>query len=841
MKHYDENEKRLLMVFTFIFIMMAMGITLAAYLSYRNYEEQFRKQVERQLSAVAELKVKGLVNWHKERLDDAETFYRNPAFTALVKLYFENAADAQAREELQIWLDKYEAYAQYDQVSLFDVNGVEMLSAPAPLSEAADSHLKQEIAGSLHSGGITFVDFHREAENDSIRLAFLIPIYADSEASQLLGILLIRVDPNVYLYPYIQEWPVASQVAETLLVRRDGQDVLFLNKLKSAEDAALTLRIPLERNTSLAVQAVLGSEGIVQGVDYRGMPSIGYVRAVPDLPWFLVARMETAEVYAPLRTRIWEMVIFFGALIFTAGAGMGMIWRQRRISYYRGQIELSNALRESEEKLRILFELLPVGVSVLNDDRNVVYSNPALQKILKITQQGISNGSYKTRKYLRADGTPMPAEEFAGMQALKQHKAVWNVETGIVTEDGGIIWTDVSAMPVSLSGWKVVIVTTDVTERKRTQDALIAGEARYRHTLDDMLEGCQIIGLDWRYIYLNDVADRHNRRSKDELLGQKYMDMWPGIESTEVFAAMRRCMEERIPHSMENEFIFPDGGNGWFELRIYPVPEGIVILSIDITGRKRAEHQLANYAERLEETVRERTRELNETQEQLVRHEKLATLGQLAGSIGHELRNPLGVISNAIYFLKLAQPDASDMVREYLQIMENELRTSDKIITDLLDFARTKSADRSQASVSDLIHQTLIRFPPPPSVNVTLHIPHDLPPIFADPHHVIQILGNLVVNACQALPSTGGRVDITAASHDDMVSIAVHDTGAGISPEDARKLFDPLFTTKTKGIGLGLAVSRKLAEANGGRIEFESEAGSGSIFTIWLPIGMENQ
>ena len=116
-------------------------------------------------------------------------------------------------------------------------------------------------------------------------------------------------------------------------------------------------------------------------------------------------------------------------------------------------------------------------------------------------------------------------------------------------------------------------------ELGKTNVVLQKSEERFRSTLDNMLEGCQIIGFDWKYIYLNDAADRHNRRPKEELLGSRYMDMWSGVETTEVFAAMKRCLEKRIAHHMENEFTFPDGKKGWFELSIQSVPEGIFILS----------------------------------------------------------------------------------------------------------------------------------------------------------------------------------------------------------------------------------------------------------------------
>jgi signal transduction histidine kinase len=266
---------------------------------------------------------------------------------------------------------------------------------------------------------------------------------------------------------------------------------------------------------------------------------------------------------------------------------------------------------------------------------------------------------------------------------------------------------------------------------------------------------------------------------------------------------------------------------------------------------KIAEQRLREYSEHLEEAVKERTRELCDAQEQLVRHEKLAVLGQMASSVGHELRNPLAVINSSVYYLKLVQPDADDMIKKHLGIIEKEVWNSEKIITDLLDFARIKSVDRKAVSVSDLIRQTLERFPAPESVEVTLEIPTDLPRIFVDPRQMIQVLGNITVNAYQAMKD-GGKLTVSSRQSsvkagslitddsslitDNWILITVKDSGVGIPPENMRKLFEPLFTTKTKGIGLGLAVSKKLTEANGGRIKVESEAGVGSTFTIWLPV-----
>lgn len=270
-------------------------------------------------------------------------------------------------------------------------------------------------------------------------------------------------------------------------------------------------------------------------------------------------------------------------------------------------------------------------------------------------------------------------------------------------------------------------------------------------------------------------------------------------------------------------------------------------LYAEIAERKRAEEQLI------------------EAQEDLVRKEKLAILGQLAGSVGHELRNPLGVISNAVFFLQTVMADADETVREYLDIIKSEVNNSQRIITDLLDFTRTKTPQIKVITVDELIKQNLGKCSIPGTITVRIDIPEALPLIRVDPFHMRRVFQNLITNAIQAMPD-GGKLSISARLLPDVgatrwvaleerkegrvaasplqqdnnfIEISVTDTGEGISPENMKNLFQPLFTTKARGIGLGLIVSKNLMEANGGRIQVKSQLGTGTTFMVILPCERE--
>jgi PAS domain S-box-containing protein len=387
----------------------------------------------------------------------------------------------------------------------------------------------------------------------------------------------------------------------------------------------------------------------------------------------------------------------------------------------------------------------------------------------------------------------------------------------------------------------------ELNERKRAEEALRESEAKFRAVVENSNDGILFGDANANILYRSPSYSRINGYTDEERVGHSGFETVHPDDAKSLRSWWAKLIEHpEISHRIEYRIRHKDGAWRWIEttgqnLLDNPDLNSVVITSRDITDRKQAENRIQQMNIELEQRVEERTRELREAQERLIQQEKLAMLGQLAGGMGHELRNPLGVISNAVYFLKMVLPDASDKIKEYLDTIEKEVRTSEKIVTDLLDFARAESARRVTIPVSELVRQTLERFPAPASVSVSLDLPASLPSVYADPKHVVLILGNLTINAYQAMSSKGssGKFSIAANLQGDMITIAIQDTGIGISPENIQKILEPHFLVKTKGVGLGLAVSKKLAEANGGWIKVESEAGLGSTFTLWLPISQE--
>ncbi|HEU0021229.1 MAG TPA: ATP-binding protein [Dehalococcoidia bacterium] len=249
----------------------------------------------------------------------------------------------------------------------------------------------------------------------------------------------------------------------------------------------------------------------------------------------------------------------------------------------------------------------------------------------------------------------------------------------------------------------------------------------------------------------------------------------------------------------------------------------------------------------LEERVQQRTREveaanerLMDTQDQLVRTEKLAVLGQLAGGVAHDLRNPLGAIKNAIFYLNRKLANSEDLksnprVAQFLQIIEDEVNHSNQIITDLLTFTRISTPSLTPTNLSQVIDNALASIEASGRIHIIKDFDPDLSEVPVDGEQILRVFTNLAINAQEAMPE-GGELTVTTRRKEGFAEVIFRDTGEGISDEVLKNIFEPLYTTKIKGTGLGLAVCLQVVSKHKGTIRVSSQIGKGSTFTVRLPL-----
>jgi signal transduction histidine kinase len=248
------------------------------------------------------------------------------------------------------------------------------------------------------------------------------------------------------------------------------------------------------------------------------------------------------------------------------------------------------------------------------------------------------------------------------------------------------------------------------------------------------------------------------------------------------------------------------------------------------------EQSLKLYYEQLEEMVESRTRELERTQEKLIRSERLAAVGELASGVGHELRNPLNVIRNCVYLINMSLEDKSTPeIEDTLKLLDLQVDISNKIVSDLLDFTRVKLPSRSIVDLNTMIKDRISWADVPERVAIKYQLSEESPKINVDSEQVGRAVTNIINNAVQSI-NQRGELRISTGANESFGWVSFEDTGCGISSENLKKVFEPLFTTKPKGIGLGLAISKRMIEQNSGEIEVESTVGIGTTFTLKLPL-----
>jgi PAS domain S-box-containing protein len=462
-----------------VFVLLAAGIVTVGGLYVRSDERRYRAEVENELLAQAELKTNELVQWRLERLGDASVFVGNTSFATLVQRVFGNPQDTEARAQLQSWLTKVQTHYQYDRISVLDARGAERLAVPE--GWAPDSSvIARRMPEILRAGEATFEDFYRNEHDQRVYLSVLVPILDDR--GRALGMLAFRIDPETYIYPLLNRPPTPAQTAETLLVRREGNDVLFLNELKFQKHTTLTLRIPLANRNVAAVKAALGQEGLMEAQDYRGVSVLVALRAVPGSPWFLVTRVDTTEIDAPLRERLLLFVFLLGSMLALAAAVARGLWREQSALHLRKLYELER------ERGMLIEGVTDYAIFMLDSSGHVTIWNAGAERIKGYRADEII-GQHFSRFYPEEDvarGKPAKELETAAREGRFEEEG-WRVR-----KDGSLFWANVIITALcdqtgQLRGFSKV--TRDMTERKQAETTLRVSEERYRSFVLHSSEG----------------------------------------------------------------------------------------------------------------------------------------------------------------------------------------------------------------------------------------------------------------------------------------------------------------------------------------------------------------
>jgi len=500
-----------------------------------------------------------------------------------------------------------------------------------------------------------------------------------------------------------------------------------------------------------------------------------------------------------------------------------------------------------KERLKDILENIPSAVMVIEKpEGKVTYANKRAIELLGVTPCGIGLENVADLKTYTLDGKVCPTKELYIYRALFEDETVRDAPIVIERSDGKRFIVNVSAKPLydkEGKGNAAVAIFDDVAERVKTQEALKESEERLK-----MAQRIAHVGS-WEYYVKEDRAIWSEELFrifglKPQRYGPNTNDYVARIHPQDR-EAINKTMEQMLfkgvtpKASFDYQIIREDGSIRTIhsERMIREVdndkkPKRIVGVEQDITERKQIEQKLEEHTKNLEKLVDERTKQLKDA-------ERLATIGQTAGMIGHDIRNPLQAIAGELFLIKQdvdSSPDSQYKrnTQESLGTIQEQIDYINKIISDLQDYARPLKPELVEVDLRRAIPQLLSTVNVPNNIHAFAECDKELSKLNLDLTFLKRILVNLATNAIQAMPN-GGKLKIRTFEEGDNVSIITADTGVGIPDEIKPKIFQPLMTTKSKGQGFGLAVVKRLVEAQGGTITFESKVGAGTQFKITFP------
>ena len=585
---------------TMVFSFLTLVIASTGYLYFDNQVHQIKLEKRKELAAIADLKTGQIDSWRSERLADARVIMENPSVACSVKAYLDDPAPGATKGEILAFMESLCRNYRYAGVSLIDGAGKICLRVPQVHTEIG-SQARKLLRDAKETGQVVISDLYRGIGDVSAHMDIVTPLQHEESASRhSMAAILFCINPEQFLYPLLQSWPTASRTSESLLIRREGDEVVYLNELRHRKGAALELRLPIGDAQLVAVAAARGTQGAVEGIDYRGAPVLAALRHIPGTPWFFVAKVDQDEIYAPIRERAVTASIVVGLLTLVVGGSIISLWRHQRSQFYRNQYE-------AELERKALVEHYDSLTKYAND---IILLLTPDGKILDVNDQASRAYGYTREELLQLNIRDIRAPET--LEVLEKQIEQIARGKGMVFEtihrrkDRRKFPVESSARVIEVGGKQYFqAIVRDITERKDTEKALFQSKQMLEFVLDHVPQRIFWKDRDFRYLGCNKpFAQDAGLNDPYSILGKSDFELsWK--ETAELYRADDKMVMEQdvVKIGYEEPQSRPDGKSLW--LRTSKVPlhdeEGKVIGVLgtyeDITESKRMEERLTRLNE----------------------------------------------------------------------------------------------------------------------------------------------------------------------------------------------------------------------------------------------------
>ncbi|MEO8597033.1 MAG: response regulator [Candidatus Solibacter sp.] len=812
-----------------LFTIVAASIGGVTWRFYVEQKEVSDRALHAQLITTLEGKIRQIVEWRRERRGQARIISTGTFAVNTLRRAIGGRASPAEVAVLQERLRSICANLRYAGAVLVDADGKVILWEGRKFGD--QEHLRRVMRQVIEAADTVERDFDVGERTHLPHTAINIPL-RDGPGQPIFGGLLLSIDANEYLEPLLS-WPLPTRTGEALLVRREEDAVLFLTGTRGNPQAALRQRVPLERPNAVEVLATDGRTGVVTGVDYRGVPVHAAMRAVPDTPWFLIAKIDEWEATEPLRRRSLLLGVTALSLILLSAGLLWFLWRREQLAQYQSRLEAEAAHRRMSDQYSSLSRLANDVILLMDPNGVILTANDSVARVY-----GFQPGEIQGRhvRELRASGSEAT---FARQWDLARECGSLVFETVHRRRDGSEFPVEVSTRTVPMDGQMLQqSILRDVSDRKHAERELSESETRFRQLVEGAPYGILVVE-ETRILYANPEALRlFGASAKVGLAGQSLLDRVPAEDREELALRLGAVAAELQPKAVERGYLRIDGHPFWAGVSATRIiysgrPAALLFLS-DITARRAADEDRA----RLEEQLRHA--------------QKLESVGRLAGGVAHDFNNYLTVINGYCDMLLSGElPD--DEIRESLSEVRAAGERAASVTQQLLTFSRKQIAEPRVVDLNQVVRDSeqLLRRLIGEDVRMVSRVHAHASYVLADPSQLGQVLMNLVINSRDAMPG-GGSITIEISekeigSADETrrdrapgryAVLSVADTGLGIDRKTLARIFEPFFTTKSvgTGTGLGLSTAYGIVRQAGGWIDVQSAPGAGARFDVWLPL-----